>query len=152
MSELTIRCECGTLTGVLEDVSPKRGNHMMCYCDDCQRYARYLGDAEKWLDEWGGTEVFQVAPAKIKILTGADQLKCVRLKPKGIYRYYAKCCRTPIANTISYKTAFAGLPVAILHGENKDALLGPITHAVMELTRTVLRLSILTQSSLLALL
>jgi hypothetical protein len=40
-----------------------------------------------------------VYPAELKILAGREVLKCLRLSPKGLYRWYAGCCNTPVANT-----------------------------------------------------
>ncbi|MFT6991403.1 MAG: hypothetical protein ACJASL_003390 [Paraglaciecola sp.] len=34
---------------------------------------------------------------------------CVRLSQKGIYRWYAKCCNTPIGNTLGGKVPFIGV-------------------------------------------
>nr|WP_269809318.1 DUF6151 family protein [Enterovibrio nigricans] len=86
---------------------------------------------KKWLDEWGGTDIYQVPPANIHIDSGAENLRCVRVKNKGIYRFYANCCRTPIANIPRYKIPLAGIPTRIIHGENKEALVGPVTYTVM---------------------
>ena len=33
----------------------------------------------------------------------------MQLKPKGLIRWYASCCNTPIANTINGKMAFNGV-------------------------------------------
>lgn len=131
MTNLTFRCECGQVEGSLKNASPHTGNHMVCYCDDCQAYAAYLGDEDKWLDEWGGTDVFQVTPASITFLKGSDKLRCVRVKPGGIFRFYSSCCRTPIANTVSRKMPFAGIPSRIIHGNDKEAALGPVRCYVM---------------------
>lgn len=50
------------------------------------------------LDDNGGTEVIPVAPAHIRITSGKENMRVVRLSPKGMYRWYAGCCKTPIAN------------------------------------------------------
>ena len=66
------------------------------------------------MDEWGGSEVFQTTPARIEFTQGADQLACMRLSPKGLMRWYARCCNTPIANTLpSPGMAFAGILVGL---------------------------------------
>jgi len=51
------------------------------------------------LDAAGGTEVVPVYPAEIEIVSGREVLQCLRLSPNGIYRWYAGCCNTPVANT-----------------------------------------------------
>ncbi|CZF82882.1 hypothetical protein GCE9029_03499 [Grimontia celer] len=131
MTDLTLRCECGELEGTLKHVSPQSGNHMVCYCNDCQGFAKHVGNEEKWLDEWGGTDVFQLAPADVVIDKGAEQLRCVRMTPGGIYRFYTACCHAPIANTISRKHPFVGIPTAVIHGAKKEEALGPVKCYVM---------------------
>ncbi len=130
-TDLTIRCACGALTGVARGLSPKAGNRLACYCDDCQAFARFLGRADTVLDPCGGTDVFQTSPARVAFGCGADRLACVRLTPKGLLRWYADCCRTPIGNT----PARPGLPfVGLVHaclgaatdGTPRDAVLGPV--------------------------
>lgn len=111
-SDLPIHCACGAVQGVARDVSGRVGNHVVCYCDDCQSFAHFLGRAADVLDEHGGTEVFQMSPARLAFTAGAERLACMRLSPKGLLRWYAGCCRTPVANTL----ASNGLPfVGIIH-------------------------------------
>jgi hypothetical protein len=88
-------CACGKLGGCLHDVAPNRGNHMKCYCTSCQTAARVLG-YEHTLDAHGGTEVFQTVPSKIEWDRGQRHLACLRLSPKGMLRWYASCCNTPL--------------------------------------------------------
>jgi hypothetical protein len=97
--ELRIRCSCGNLQGVAREVSPDGGNHAVCYCDDCQAFAHFLGRAADVLDRHGGTEIFQMSPAHIALTAGTERLACMRLSPRGICRWYASCCNTPIGNT-----------------------------------------------------
>ncbi|MDB4972721.1 MAG: hypothetical protein JWN48_1062 [Myxococcaceae bacterium] len=80
----------------------------MCYCDDCQIYALHLGRPDV-LDERGGTDACMLAPKQVTITQGAEQIRCVRLSPKGLYRWYAGCCNTPLGNTLGPR-----LPVLIL--------------------------------------
>ena len=110
MTEMPIRCACGALQGVVRDMAPSNTNRAICHCDDCQAFVHYLGRADEVLDEHGGTEVFQVAPGKVEFTEGAEHLTCLRLTGKGPYRWYADCCRTPIANTpANWRISFAGL-------------------------------------------
>ncbi|PMN72439.1 DUF6151 family protein [Enterovibrio norvegicus] len=131
MTDLSLQCDCGTLKGTVKGVSPKKGNHVVCYCDDCQAFAQYVGNEEKWLDEFGGTDLFQLAPSQVEIHQGADQLRCMRVTPKGVYRFYTACCHSPIVNTISRKMPFAGIPLTALQGEGKEAAVGPVKCYVM---------------------
>jgi hypothetical protein len=97
---LRIRCSCGALRAEAGEVTPATGNHVVCYCDDCQSFARFLGRAAEILDAHGGTEIFQMSAADVRFDSGAGQLACMRLSPKGMYRWYASCCNTPIGNTL----------------------------------------------------
>src|SRR5262249_21727063 len=38
----------------------------------------------------------------LEFTEGADQVRCMRLSPKGNHRWYAECCRTPLGNTIPW--------------------------------------------------
>lgn len=69
------------------------------------------------LDEYGGTDIFQMPVAHIKITKGSQQIRCMRLSPKGLFRWYTECCKTPIGNTLS-----AGMPfVGVIHSFMDDA-------------------------------
>ena len=75
-------------------------NRVICYCDDCQAFAHQLGRADL-LDSNGGTDIVQVAPASPHIRQGQDKIAALRLSPKGLYRWHARCCNTPVGNTLS---------------------------------------------------
>lgn len=58
----------------------------------------------------GGTDVIQTIPAKVTFSQGQDELACMRLSEKGLVRWCAKCCNTPIGNTAAnYRLSFVGL-------------------------------------------
>jgi Family of unknown function (DUF6151) len=126
-ADLPIRCSCGTLRGVVHGVSASRGNRVVCYCGDCQSFAHFLGRAGEVLDPHGGTDIFQTSPARLEITRGRERLACMRLTPKGLLRWYADCCRTPIGNTaITPEIPFcAGFDTAST-GLGRDELLGPV--------------------------
>jgi hypothetical protein len=91
-----VRCRCGTVQG---HVVPSSGaTHAICYCRDCQAYARFIG-TEQVADENGGTVVVASLPRHVALTAGLDSLACVSLSPRGLLRWYARCCDTPIANT-----------------------------------------------------
>jgi hypothetical protein len=94
--------------GVAVDVSPAWSSHVVCYCDDCQAYARFLG-TPGIMDDHGGTDVFQVPPARVRITEGLDALESMRLSKKGLLRWYAGCCRTPVGNTVNARVPFIGV-------------------------------------------
>lgn len=123
MADLPFQCNCGTLSGVLHDVSPKVGSRVVCYCKDCQAAAHALG-ADFVLNERGGTDIFQTVPSLIDIQKGQEHLACLRLSPKGLLRWYAGCCDTPLFNTLpSPKLTFSGIVTANLSGGTEA--LGP---------------------------
>ncbi|WP_226779234.1 DUF6151 family protein [Oceaniglobus trochenteri] len=107
--DLNFACRCGTLRGVLHDVAPGSGCNLECYCADCRAFARHLGVSDS-LTPGGGSLLHQTIPASIEITAGADRIACKRLRPKGLYRWYASCCDTPLANTIgSSRLPLAGM-------------------------------------------
>jgi len=103
-----LQCRCGTIKGFVHD--PQRANRAVCYCRDCQAFAHFLGKAGEILDERGGSEVIQVLPSKVTFTQGTEALACMRLTGKGLLRWYAGCCNTPIGNTLdNFKISFIGL-------------------------------------------
>jgi hypothetical protein len=127
MNSISLKCKCGEVQGIVNHVSPRAGNHVVCYCEDCQAFARYLSKEGGIMDEWGGTEIYQTAPWHINIEKGLQHLRCLRLKPKGLYRWYAGCCNTPVGNTISAKFPFIGLIHSFMEKDEQTAhKLGPV--------------------------
>jgi Family of unknown function (DUF6151) len=93
----SIRCNCGKLKGTL-----KRNdyvNRCVCYCADCQAFARFLKREHDILDERGGTSIIQTISANVIFTEGIENLTCMRLTANGMLRWYAACCNTPIGNT-----------------------------------------------------
>ena len=95
--DLPLRCRCGRMRGVASNVSPSTGFRFVCYCEDCQAFARFL-DRTDVLDPAGGTDIFHMPPGRVKLTAGTDAMRCLRLSDK-VLRWYTECCRTPIANT-----------------------------------------------------
>jgi hypothetical protein len=130
---LALSCTCGTLAGTLRDAGPRTVNHVRCYCDDCQTYAFFLGRPDDVLDASGGTVVLQTTPSRVKLEAGADQLRCVRLGPRGPYRFYAGCCRTPVANVLpDARMPFAGVvrPFVAADDAAIEEVVGPVRRSV----------------------
>ena len=94
---IRIRCHCGKLQGELDTAAVAA--RATCYCTDCRAFARFLGNEIEILDGAGGTEVAAALPSGLRFTEGLDHLACMSLSPKGLYRWYASCCRTPIGNT-----------------------------------------------------
>lgn len=122
-----LQCRCGSLQGLVSN--PQSANRVICYCKDCQAFAHFLGRADEVLDERGGSDVIQMAPRNIVFTQGAESLACLRLTPKGLVRWYAGCCKTPIGNTlVTPKMSFIGVVSTCLENPDKplDAAFGPV--------------------------
>jgi hypothetical protein len=124
-----LRCRCGTLQGHVSapQQAMARG---VCYCKDCQAYAHFLGRADDVLDVHGGTDVIATHPQHVVIDRGLDALACMSMSPRGLLRWYASCCRTPIGNTSrNPRTAYVGLVHSCLVGAGVpiERSFGPVT-------------------------
>ena len=120
-----LRCHCGRLQGhvTLEG----RNTRVVCYCKDCQAFARFLDPAGRALDAQGGSDVVQLAPHRIRFIQGIEHLSVMRLSSKGMLRWYAACCRTPVGNTMSSRNMpFTGLLVQCLDSAPLEAAFGPV--------------------------
>src|SRR5258708_39078997 len=95
-----LRCRCGCMRGIASNVSPSSGFRFVCYCKDCQAFARFLDRADV-LDPAGGTNIFHLPPRRVTLTAGTDALRCLSLSNK-VLRWYTECCRTPIANTAAW--------------------------------------------------
>lgn len=103
-----LQCRCGKLKGHV--AHPRKASRGVCYCRDCQAYAHFLGKADEILDEAGGSDVIATLPKYVAFTDGVENLTCMSLSPKGILRWYANCCNTPIGNTVrNYKVSYVGL-------------------------------------------
>lgn len=101
-------CRCGAIRGHILDGSPS--NRVRCYCSDCQAFGRYFGPEAGVLDPRGGTEIIQVSQSRLRFDQGLEQLACLRLSPRGLLRWYARCCNTPLGNTLpNPKVSLIGL-------------------------------------------
>lgn len=127
MAHFALKCRCGTLQGYVDRL--ETANRGICYCRDCQAFARYLGRDDEVLDESGGTEILQMHPKHVHFTAGLDELACVRLTGKGLLRWYARCCRTPVGNTLpTYRIPFVGLVRVCLPEDDRslDESAGPV--------------------------
>jgi hypothetical protein len=120
-----LRCRCGRLQG--EVTLEGRNTRVVCYCKDCQAFARFLEPAGRALDAQGGSDVVQLAPHRIRISQGAEQLAVMRLSSQGMLRWYAACCRTPVGNTLARRDRpFTGLLVQCLDSAPLEPSFGPV--------------------------
>jgi len=127
MTDVKLKCSCGKVQGVIKNVSPNNGNRVVCCCSDCQAFAQALGRENDVLDEFGGTDLYQTSQSQIEIMHGAEHLQCLRLKPKGLLRWYTDCCNTPIGNALNAKMPFFGIIHSFMSGlEQPNQTLGPV--------------------------
>lgn len=130
-SNLPIRCACGAVRGMFEGALPQSATYFVCYCRDCRAFAYFLGAEKRALDAAGGAPILQVRTPRISFSSGREKIACVRVTPKGVYRWFAACCRTPIANS----PPLAAPPFLTLHAcmitsdESPDAI-GPVRGSV----------------------
>jgi Family of unknown function (DUF6151) len=107
-SDHLLQCRCGRLAGVVAKAA--RTTRAVCYCRDCQAYAHALGNPKTVLDHVGGTEIVATLQQHITLTKGVDSLACLSLSERGLLRWYASCCNTPIANTArNAKLSYVGL-------------------------------------------
>jgi len=109
MPQINLKCACGAVQGKTADIDKNVGNRIVCCCDDCQSFAEYLKQEDAVLDQYGGTDIFQMPISHMKISQGHDQIACVKLSEKGMFRWYAKCCNTPIGNSLGSQMPFIGV-------------------------------------------
>lgn len=99
-------CSCGSFAGHVSAEGQKSGLRLVCHCADCRAAELYHHQP----DPVEGVDLFQTAPHAITITKGAEHLRLLRLGPKGLFRWYAGCCGTPFANTLSKpQLAFVGV-------------------------------------------
>lgn len=124
MTELSLACECGKVKGKVKNINKPKGLYVRCFCDDCQAFAKSLDQQDKVLDEYGGTEIYQQALSSIEITDGMEHVACLRLKPDGLFRWYASCCNTPMGNSFGTKVPYFGVVKPFIQDEGFDEKIG----------------------------
>lgn len=118
--DVELACRCGQVHGWLRGATPRAVNRVVCYCDDCQAFLHHLGRAEL-LDAHGGSDIVQVAPAAMAFDRGTANIVALRFSPRGPYRFYAKCCKTPLGNTVRPSMPFVGCVTELFKGAPDEA-------------------------------
>jgi len=114
-----LRCQCGLVQGEVD--ARHSAGRAVCYCRDCQAFARFLAREGEILDRFGGTEIIATVPRRVRFKAGLDNVVCMSLSEKGLLRWYASCCRTPIGNTPrDRKIAYVGLVRQCLTGSEDE--------------------------------
>ena len=122
--DLPLRCRCGHVRGVAREASASTGFRFVCYCKDCQAFARFLEPADV-LDAAGGTDIYQMPPGRFELAAGSDALRYLQRSSK-VLRWYTECCRTPIANTAA-RPGFPALGVihSFIAHDAPNEVIGP---------------------------
>jgi hypothetical protein len=126
-STVDLRCRCGAVEGRLGNAVRGAVNRVVCYCDDCQAFLHRLGRADL-LDAHGGSDIVQVAPASLTFARGTDRIAGLQLRPKGLYRWYAACCKTPLGNMVGPGIPFIGVIAQAFR--TPDETFGPPSGAI----------------------
>jgi hypothetical protein len=113
-------CRCGAFAA---EVEIRPGTRAVCYCNSCREFALRTG-ATGALDLAGGSDLYQVSPEQVTVLRGVDKLAWLRLTKKGPARWYASCCNTPVASTLTTRA----IPFVTLqsHRFSDPDALGPV--------------------------
>jgi len=118
---LQLACSCGQLRATMPGAAARSGTHVACHCSDCRAGQLHLGQPDP---APGPVDLFQTTPDNIELTSGADHLGLFRLSPKGLFRWYATCCNSPLFNTsTSAKVPFVSLPIALMDTPER---VGPI--------------------------
>lgn len=126
MPQIDLSCTCGKVKGKTEEINAQTGNRIVCCCIDCQKFAEFLQQEDQILDQSGGTDIFQMPISHVKITEGNEHIRCIKLSQKGLHRWYAKCCNTPIGNTLGGKAPFIGVVHNFMNNKvTRDTDLGP---------------------------
>ncbi|MDF1726566.1 MAG: DUF6151 family protein [Sulfitobacter sp.] len=121
MGKMDFSCACGGVRGTVQDPGPATGTHALCYCDSCRAAELYLGASDPAGE---GVHIFQTNPDRVTILSGADRLAPISFSEKGLLRWWATCCGTPMFNTMrSARLSFVGIRLPILAD---PAAVGPV--------------------------
>lgn len=130
--DIELGCRCGEIHGWVRGVSPGSVNRAICYCDDCQAFLHRLERTDLF-EPHSGTEVVQVAPRTVSFDRGTGHILALRLTAKGLHRWYASCCKTPLGNTATPSIPFIGMPLEVFRGapdvRSRDEAFGPVRGA-----------------------
>jgi hypothetical protein len=135
---LPLGCRCGHVRGTASDVAPDAGFRFICYCHDCQAFARFLTRPDV-LDAAGGTDIFHMPAGRVKISAGTDAVRCLQFSSR-VFRWYSECCRTPIANTAGPRFPVVGVIHSFMNhgtdGCSRDEALGAPRCRIFERSAT----------------
>jgi hypothetical protein len=112
MPTIALACSCGQVHGHIAEFSVDTSNRVICHCKDCRKFTLWTGHTEM-VDSHGGLDIIQVAQSQISFDKGVEKIRCARLSKKGMFRFYADCCRMPLGNAMSRGVPLIGLPAQL---------------------------------------
>lgn len=125
MTGFDLTCRCGAVHLHVDVPRRSAGTRVVCHCRDCQTAARVLS-AEDRLVAGAGTDIWQTTPDRLHIFKGRENLRILRLSPKGVKRWHAVCCDTPMMNTLdNLKLPFVGFVLGP-SDDSRDGVIGPV--------------------------
>lgn len=95
---LAFSCRCGGIKGALLPTGSRYGTLIRCHCRDCRAGELFHSQPDPAPD---GVSLVQTTPDRLRFERGRDKLALMRLSPKGMLRWYAGCCATPMFATLS---------------------------------------------------
>ena len=132
-NDLNLSCQCGTVTGAIENATPAEGDFVYCHCANCQSVPKYLGAEARILERNGGTALYQSRCGRLRIDSGLDRLAGLHMTDKPVLRWYASCCKTPMFNTYANgKLPYVTTLLANADAEDRARLGEPIGHLFLE--------------------
>lgn len=124
MTDITLTCDCGQVQlSLAPRPGPSQGNRLICHCKSCQAYPRLLGHPEV-LDAGRGIDITQVSADRVALVAGAERIGALRVTPKGVFRWYATCCNSPLCTTLPDPRW--GLIGLVSHQITEPERLGPV--------------------------
>ena len=132
-NKFNFSCQCRSLAGTVELPDLQSLTRLICYCEDCQAFARHLRPEKPVLGPHGGSDMVQMSPAHFRINRGMEKLGNLRLTETGIYRWYATCCNSALCTTPQNPAMpYVGLLTNNLVGRPKtlDNRVGPVSFGV----------------------
>lgn len=125
MACFDVGCKCGSVQLQIDVPRRSAGTRVVCHCRDCQAAANFLGTQDR-LAVGAGTDIWQTTPDKLRIVKGGEHLGILQLSPKGLYRWRATCCDTPMMNSLRKLTLpFVGIVLGTPDAA-RDKITGPV--------------------------
>lgn len=129
MAKAEIKCECNTVVGHLNSLKPHYINRVVCGCQGCRSFPKYMGKSHL-LDKHDGTDIVQTSCKQLSIARGKESIAAIQQTPSGVVRFYCKECKTPLFNAMKTpKMPMIGILRKCI--EIDDAMLGEVKARVM---------------------